>query len=119
MLWWMRGDARLSVRAADLVGDGRNELLWSLASSWEIAIKISIGRLELGRPVHRFFADLANEQKMEMLSIGHHHCVQLASLPVYHRDPFDRMLIAQAQAEAVAILTADPKIARYEVEVIF
>ncbi len=119
MLWWMRGDARLSDHAKDLIGDGRNELLWSLASSWEIAIKIGVGKLDLGRPLHRFFADLVNEQNMETLVVGHDHCVQLASLPLLHRDPFDRMLIAQAQTEEIAILTSDPKFSVYDVKVVF
>jgi len=119
MLWWMGGDTRLSGRAVSLIGDGRNDLLWSLASSWEIAIKISVGKLNLDRPVHRLFADLVNEQNMEILKIGHDHCVQLSSLPLHHRDPFDRMLIAQAQTENIAILSADPKFSLYDVRVIF
>ena len=119
VLWWLRGDTRLSGVAADLIRDGRNQLLWSLASSWEVAIKIGVGKLDLGRPVHRFFADLVTEQQMEILALGHDHCVQLAGLPLLHRDPFDRMLVAQAQVEGLPILTADPKISLYEVETLF
>jgi PIN domain nuclease of toxin-antitoxin system len=116
MLWWMREDRRLSDRAVDLIRNGRNELLWSLASSWEIAIKISVGKLDLGRPVHRFFADLVSGQGLKILDCGHDHCARVAELPLHHRDPFDRMLVAQAQIEQVPILTADPKLAKYDIE---
>ncbi len=115
-LWWLRDDSRLSSNARKLMADGRNQPIWSLASSWEIAVKISIRKLELGRPLHRFYAHLMGEQQMELLLIGHDHCVQVASLPLLHRDPFDRMLVAQAQLEKIPILTADAKISLYEVE---
>ena len=118
MLWWMRSDERLSRRASTIISEGRNDLLWSLASSWEIAIKISIGKLELGRPLHRFFAELVSDQNMTILEVGHNHCTRVASLPPHHRDPFDRMLVAQAQVEKVPILTADPKLALYEIDTI-
>ncbi|MCG8462830.1 MAG: type II toxin-antitoxin system VapC family toxin [Holophagales bacterium] len=116
MLWWLRADPRLSDQAGRLVGDGSNEVLWSVASSWEIAVKVSVGKLELERPLHRFYADLIGEQNLKPLEIRHDHLVHVASLPLHHRDPFDRLLVAQAQLEKVPILTADPKIALYEVE---
>lgn len=116
VLWWMREDPRLPEMASRLISDGTNQLLWSLASSWEIAVKISVGKLQLDRPLHRFFADVVKAQQMELLHIGHDHCACAATLPLHHRDPFDRMLIAQAQVEKVPILTLDPKVALYEVE---
>ena len=119
MLWWMRGDSRLSSKAERLISDGHNQLIWSIVSSWEIAVKTNIGKLELGRPLHRLYADLIQEQNLELLLVGHEHCVRLAALPLHHRDPFDRMLIAQAQLEKVPILTADSKLSLYEVETLF
>lgn len=119
MLWWLRDDPRLSARAREIVLDGGNELLWSMASSWEIAVKHGLGKLELDRPLHRLFAELVGEQGLEVLPIRHRHCVRVAELPRHHRDPFDRMLIAQAQEERVPLLTADPKLAAYDVEVVW
>jgi PIN domain nuclease of toxin-antitoxin system len=119
MLWWLRDDSRLSRRARTILGDGANELLWSIASSWEIAVKLGVGKLELGRPLHRLFADLVTDQGVVVLPISHEHCTRLAELPLHHRDPFDRMLVAQAQEQGVPILTADPKLAAYEVEIVW
>ena len=119
MLWWLRDDRRLSPRARAFREDGANELLWSIASSWEVAVKLGIGKLELDLPLHRLFADIVSEQGAIVLPIGHEHCALLADLPRHHRDPFDRMLIAQAQHERVPILTADPKLAAYEVELVW
>ncbi len=119
MLWWMRGDSRLSAEAERLIRDGQNQLMWSVASSWEIAVKTNIGKLELGRPLHRFYADLIQEQNLDLLLVGHEHCVRLATLPLHHRDPFDRMLITQALVEQIPILTADPKLSLYAVETRF
>ena len=119
MLWWMHGDDRLSERAQSLLRNGDNELLWSLASSWEIAVKLSIGKLEFERPLHRFFADLATEQGVAMLPIEHRHCTLLSKLPLHHRDPFDRMLVVQAQEAGVPLLSADPKLHAYDVDILW
>lgn len=119
MLWWLRDDRRLSQRARALLGDGANELLWSVASSWEIAVKLGIGKLQLDRPLERLFADIVGEQGAVVLPIGHEHCSRLAGLPLHHRDPFDRMLVAQAQHERVPILSSDSKLAAYEVELLW
>ncbi len=119
MLWWLRDDPRLSPTARTILGDGANALLWSIASSWEIGVKLGTGKLDLDRPVDRLFADLVTDQGVEMLSIGHQHCTRVATLPLHHRDPFDRMLVVQAQAERVPILTADGKLGAYEVELVW
>ena len=119
MLWWLRDDERLSRRAYAVLGDGDNELLWSIASSWEIAVKLRAGKLELGRPLERLYADLVSEQGVAVLPIGHEHCARVAVLPLHHRDPFDRMLVAQAQLERVPVLTADPKLGAYDVELVW
>jgi PIN domain nuclease of toxin-antitoxin system len=119
MLWWLREDERLSRRAYVVLGDGDNELLWSIASSWEIAVKLRAGKLELGRPLERLYADLVSEQGVAVLPIGHEHCARVAVLPLHHRNPFDRMLVAQAQLERVPVLTADPKLGAYDVELVW
>lgn len=119
MLWWMRDDPRLSRRARALLADGANEVLWSLASSWEIAVKTGTGKLRLDRPLHRLYADLVSEQGVVLLPIGHDHCARVADLPLHHRDPFDRMLVAQAQHERVPLLSADSKLKPYDVELLW
>jgi PIN domain nuclease of toxin-antitoxin system len=119
MLWWLRDDPRLSDRARTILADGGNELLWSIASSWEIAVKIRAGKLELDRPLERLYAELVMEQGVKVLPISHDHCARLADLPLHHRDLFDRMLIIQAQQERAPLLSADPKLATYEVEVVW
>jgi PIN domain nuclease of toxin-antitoxin system len=117
-LWWLREDPRLPQSAQEILEDGTNELLWSLVSSWEIAVKISIGKLTLDRPVERLFAEVIHDQGATLLPVAQSHCVSLASLPLHHRDPFDRMLVAQAQIEKVPLMTTAPKIAAYNVEIL-
>lgn len=119
MLWWLRDDSRLSPRARAILEDGGNELLWSLASSWEIAVKIRSGKLDLDRPLERLYADLVTEQGVVLLPVSHDHCARVADLPLHHRDPFDRMLVVQAQHARVPLLTADPKLGAYEVQLLW
>ena len=119
LLWWLANDSRLSKTARDTIIDGRNALLWSMASSWEIAVKVGIGKLKLSRPLHQLYVEIVTNQAVELLPVTHDHCTLLAGLPLHHRDPFDRMLVAQAQREELPLLSADPKISRYEVEVLW
>lgn len=119
MLWWLRDDRRLSRQARSIVADAANELLWSIASSWEIAVKLRIGKLELDRPLERLFADLISEQGLELLPVSHEHCTRLCNLPLHHRDPFDRMLVVQAQHAGVPLMTADPKFKAYDIRLLW
>ena len=119
LLWWLADDPRLSETARKTISDGRNVLLWSMASSWEIAVKVGIGKLSLGRPLQQLYVEIVTKQAVELLPVTHDHCTLLAGLPLHHRDPFDRMLVAQAQREKLPLLSADPKISRYEVEVLW
>jgi PIN domain nuclease of toxin-antitoxin system len=110
LLWLLAGDPRLGAQARQQV-DTAAELVVSAASLWEIAIKVSIGKLAAlpGLP-----AVLA-EAGVRRLGIEDEHLRRLESLPWHHRDPFDRLLIAQAQAEALTVLTADPAFGDYAV----
>jgi PIN domain nuclease of toxin-antitoxin system len=119
MLWWLGNDRRLSSMAREIITDGQNRLIWSMASSWEIAVKVGIGKLTLGRPLRQLYSDIVTDQGVELLPITHEHCTRLGTLPLNHRDPFDRMLIVQAQAEKIPILSADPKLSQYDVEVLW
>ena len=110
LLWLLAGDPRLGTQARQEV-EAAAELVVSAASLWEIAIKVSLGKLAAlpGLP-----AVLA-EAGVRRLGIADEHLRRLQSLPWHHRDPFDRLLIAQAQAEALTVLTADPAFGDYAV----
>jgi PIN domain nuclease of toxin-antitoxin system len=99
--------------------DGGNELLFSVASSWEIAIKYAVGKLALPEPPPDFVPPRLRRDRISTLHIEHRHALHLASLPMHHRDPFDRILIAQAQLEGVPIITADHRFHRYDVEILW
>ncbi len=117
-LWMLADPERLRESARQLLASPDNEILVSAASSWEIAIKYSIGRLPLpAEPavlVPRWLAD----SRVSSLPIEHEHALQVSRLPHHHRDPFDRILVAQAQIERLPILTADRQLASYDVDLL-
>ena len=109
---------RLRDESRRLLASSDNEIFVSAASSWEIAIKYSIGRLPLPAEPAVLVPRWLAESRVSSLWIEHSHALQVAKLPAHHHDPFDRMLIAQAQVESLPILTSDPQFAAYDVEVI-
>ena len=119
VLWWLADDPRLSDRARSTFRNGENVVYWSLASAFELAVKQSVGKLQLGRPLERLFAAVVQEQGFELLPVTHTHCTALAELPLHHRDPFDRMLVAQALIEGLPLLSSDSKLAAYDVELVW
>ena len=118
-LWWIGGDRRLPARARKLIADGRNELLFSAASGWEIAVKAGLGRIQLPAPMDRFLSEQLNLNGVAALPIQMSHALGVHGLPFLHRDPFDRMLVVQAQMEKLGILTRDPQISQYDVETLW
>lgn len=118
VLWWLSNDARLSPRLRALLADAENEILWSMASSFEVAVKRSVGKLALPESASTFLTTLVSEDGFRLLPIENRHCAHLATLPLHHRDPFDRMLVAQAQEEASPLLSADAKLSMYDVDVL-
>ena len=116
MLWWLVDDPRLSDKTRETIADGRNQLLWSIASAFELAVKVRVGKLELGRSLRSLFAEIVSGQGADLLPLTHEHCVRLSKLELHHRDPFDRMLVAQALEEGVPLLTADPKMGLYPID---
>jgi PIN domain nuclease of toxin-antitoxin system len=117
-LWWIGDDRRLSDRARQAISADDNELLLSLASVWELAIKTAIGRFgtdDLGL----FVADGLKAIRATLMRIELDHVLRVAKLPLHHRDPFDRLLIAQAQIEQLPILSADPWMARCDVKIVW
>ena len=118
-LWWNLGDPQLSSSALALIGDGRNEICVSGATAWEIAIKFHKGRLVLPEPPERYVPNRMAQNRFLPLPIQLSHALRVATLPEIHIDPFDRLLVAQSQLENLPILTCDPEIARYAIDVIW
>jgi PIN domain nuclease of toxin-antitoxin system len=117
-LWMSLSPKRLSPRGRRLVEDQKNILYLSAASAWEIAIKHALGKLRLPEPPVSYVPARVNALGVQSLPIEHAHAVHVATLPPHHRDPFDRILVAQAQLDDLPILTADPLIAAYDVTTI-
>jgi PIN domain nuclease of toxin-antitoxin system len=113
-LWLHTEPERLGEHLA-VVEDKRSQLLISAASSWEIAIKYGLGRLPLPEPPERYVPERLRAIGAQALAIEHTHALAVAALPQLHRDPFDRLLVAQAGLLDVPILTADPQLVRYPV----
>jgi len=119
LLWWMGGDARVSELARGILEDGANQRLVSIVSLWEIAIKISLGRLPTsGLNVTRI-AEQLRKQDFVMIPVRLGDLVRIEKLPWIHRDPFDRLLIAQALEEDAPLLTSDGLILQYAVQTIW
>ncbi len=118
-LWALLNDHRLSAKAKQILSSDTNELVFSLVSLWEIAIKIKTGKLNTIGSSVAYLRDEMAAYGMELLPIRYEHILQLESLPHHHNDPFDRLLIAQAATESLPILTADEKFKQYDVKVIW
>jgi PIN domain nuclease of toxin-antitoxin system len=113
LLWWLTGDRNLSDAARDAIADPANEPLVSVASLWEIAIKRSLGKLTAPEDL----PDRIAHEGFSWLTVGADHAWEVRHLPMHHRDPFDRLLVAQALIERVPVVTADPRFQPYGVEV--
>ena len=115
---WLNDDPRRVGDHLDLLHDPATERLLSAASVWELAIKVGLGKLQIPEPVDTWVPSRVRATATSPIAVEHDHAVRVASLPDHHRDPFDRLLIAQAQALGVPILTADRAFGRYDVEVL-
>jgi PIN domain nuclease of toxin-antitoxin system len=114
-LWWVADSRELSRKARAAIGSGRNQCLVSIASGWEIAIKVSLGKLRIEGALDRFLPEQIAANGFQPLPIDLKHAARVATLPFHHRDPFDRLLVAQALEEDLAIVTADPVFTKYGV----
>lgn len=112
LLWWLADDPRLGESARALIADATNQVFISAASAWEISIKTALGKLDAPSDLD----NVVEEEGFDKLSISFFHGQRAGSLPNIHRDPFDRMLIAQAQAEGMDIITADETIPKYGIK---
>jgi PIN domain nuclease of toxin-antitoxin system len=118
-LWAITGDSRLSPLAQRLFLDSRNVLLLSAASIWEIAIKVRIGKLPLPQPSARYLGEQLSRNAIEVLPVEASHALRLFELPDIHRDPFDRLLVAQCQVEGLPLVTGDAHLRQYAVETLW
>ena len=116
LLWFALNDPRLSNSAQAIIMDPANEKLVSPASYWEIAIKISIAKYALSKPYEDFMREAIDMNGFGYLPIEPKHTAPLTTLPFHHRDPFDRLLVAQAIAEVIPILSCDPLLAPYPIK---
>ena len=117
LIWFLEGSKLLSKSRRQIIATPQNDIFVSIASLWEIAIKISLGKLTLTSPLADVIKQIAVEN-IEILSIAPEHTLQVSVLPFYHRDPFDRIIIAQAQVENSPIMTADAEFTKYSVQIL-
>lgn len=117
-LWWFAQPEQLSETVIDQIANEANEVWLSVASVWEIGIKYAIGKLLLPEPPETYFSSRMQQLEARSLEITAAHAIRAAALPPHHKDPFDRMIIAQAQIESMVIITSDSAFKRYEVSIL-
>ena len=115
-IWFVTDSPRISVTAKTLIEDEYNRKLLSVASVWEMAIKHSVGKLSFELPFMSFIESQMQQNSMELLNIKIEHLEVIANLPLYHRDPFDRLIIAQATVEQIPIVGIDKAFDSYSVQ---
>lgn len=118
-LWFVFDDARLSRPAESIISSADTQKLLSVGSLWEIAIKKQLGKLSLGMPFRNFLDAYVLGSDLEVIPIDIEHLTTYETLPFHHRDPFDRLLIAQAKSLRTAIVTSDSSFAKYEVQTLW
>ncbi len=118
-LWFIGGDERLSGRAKEAIADLENEAFLSVASLWEMAIKINVGKLKLPHPFGELIPEQPLRNEIEVLHAELSHLAAYTRLPLHHRDPFDRLIIAQSQVEALTVVGKDEAFERYDVDLLW
>jgi PIN domain nuclease of toxin-antitoxin system len=118
-LWFAFGSPKLSQSARELIEDPAHETLLSIASVWETSIKVGIGKLQIKQPVEEFFREQMVRQGIGLLPITMEHAARVSLLPTHHRDPFDRLLVAQSLTEYIPILSADSVLDAYKLTRLF
>ena len=118
-LWWDSNPEKLALAVAKLLSDPGNSIILSVASAWEIQIKKQLGKITLSIPLAEMLESQQQVNGVEILPINLNHVLALDGLPTHHKDPFDRILIAQAKTEGLVIASTDPVFSEYDVEVIW
>jgi len=114
LLWWLDDHPDLSLRAKTAIADGQNLVFVSAVVIWEIQIKYALGKLKI--PAN--FRKVLEQQDFKFLDITMEHACAIGDLPLHHRDPFDRMLVAQAKVEGLTIVTRDKHLKKYKISLI-
>lgn len=115
-LWFIAGSENLSGRARKTIESEENDIVVSMASIWEMSIKVSIGKLVTHRPLRALVPAQLESNGFELLPIEVGHCLRVSELPMHHRDPFDRLLISQALADNMPLVSVDDVFDRYGVD---
>ena len=118
-LWSVGEPTRISSKARDVIVDVEQEVFLSAVTAWEVAIKVGSGKLQLPEPPDLYIPRRMASQGLRTLAVSHQHALTVFALPGHHRDPFDRLLIAQAQVENMTLITADRMVERYPVHVLW
>ncbi len=117
-LWLVSGNARLSSSVSSAIRDPDNQVFLSAVSFWEISIKHNLGKLHLPQPAEHFIPQQREQHRITSLGLDESAVARLSALPALHRDPFDRMLICQAQAHGLILASSDPLIRQYPVSLL-
>ena len=118
-LWWNMDHHALSPKARAVIADASNEIFFSAASAWEIAIKASRGRLSLPDPPDAYISDRLTRHGFVVMPVLVSHATHVFELPDHHRDPFDRLLVAQAKVENLSVLSGDRALASYGIDLVW
>lgn len=118
-VWWDSEPDKLSPQALVLCQDRQNTLYLSVASIWEMQIKLQLGKLRLALPLKEIVESQRQTNSVEILPITLAHVLALENLPAHHKDPFDRLLVAQAIVEEAVLVSGDPSVAKYPVRVVW
>ena len=114
-IWFITDSAQLNAKSKALLESSESERLLSAASVWEMAVKTSLGKLTLKKPLEQFLPEQIRLNDFQVLNISLEHALRVASLPLFHREPFDRMIVAQALSEGLPILSNDAALDDYGV----
>ena len=118
-LWFVSEDNRLSSKAQSIIKNSRNDIYFSAVSAWEMSIKIRLGRLSIEEELEPFIIKQLSENNFSTLSITIFHSIYTSKLPEIHKDPFDRMIIAQSKVENMSLISKDKNIKKYKVPVVW
>ena len=118
-LWWVADDPQLSLSAKTIISNPDNEIYFSVVSAWEIIIKVGTGKFSLSEPPEIYIPSRITSNQFETLTVQMPHILRINGLPNFHKDPFDRLLIAQSLVEDLSLITVDEAIAQYPVKTIW
>jgi PIN domain nuclease of toxin-antitoxin system len=118
-VWWVNDDDRLSARARRVIADGKNEIFFSVVSAWELVIKARTGDGSLRPGPETYIPEQLEQNTFQVLPVQLGHALKVATLPDLHRDPFDRLLVAQALTDGLALISRDRGLGGYSVKVVW